>query len=192
MVHVFKINLSDGFTDNNKKYIDTIMKLDHSKSIMLETKGIDFRGRNLVPIKVKKGEIINVDFSEYAQETENRIYINYPHIKALGKGFVIKFQQSGVELKIQEALANDNADCIVEKGGIIPPYDRVLLEDIEHDLPALTERDKKDILRGLENGIHMICLANTSNKMDMIELKDFLIQHHKENMKIIAKIESRK
>ncbi len=192
MVHVFKINLSDGFTDNNKKYIDTIMKLDHSKSIMLETKGVDFRGRNLVPVHLKKWEVINLDFSEYAQETENRVYINYPHIKALGEGFVIKFQQSGIELKIDKALASDNADCIVQRWGTLIPYDRVILEDVEHDLPALTERDKKDILWGLENGIHMVCLSNTSTKMDMIELKDFLIQNNKEDMKILAKIESRK
>ncbi len=191
MVHVFKINLSDGFTDNNKKYIDTIMKLDHSKSIMLETKGIDFRGRNLVPIKLKKGEVINVDFSEYAQETDNRIYINYPHIEKLGEGFIITFQQSGVTLKITDIKAEDNADCEVVTGGEILPYDRVLLDDVDLDFPALTERDKKDILWGLENGVHMVCLSNVNTKMDMIELKDFLIQNNREDMKILAKIESK-
>lgn len=190
MVHVFKINLSDGFTDNNKKYIDTIMKLDHSKSIMLETKGVDFRGRNLVAIPLKKWDTINVDFSEYAQETDNRVYINYPHIEKLGEGFVIKFQQSGVELKITKILAEDNADCEVIVAGDVLPYDRVLLNDVDLDFPALTERDKKDILWGLENGVHMICLSNVNTKMDMIELKDFLIQNNKEDMKIIAKIEN--
>jgi len=38
MVDVFRISLSGGFDDNNKKYIDTIMKLDNSKTIMMETR----------------------------------------------------------------------------------------------------------------------------------------------------------
>jgi hypothetical protein len=38
MVDVFRMSLSGGFDDNNKKYIDTIMKLDNSKTIMLELK----------------------------------------------------------------------------------------------------------------------------------------------------------
>lgn len=36
MVDCFRISLSGGFDDNNKKYIDTIMKLDNSKTVMLE------------------------------------------------------------------------------------------------------------------------------------------------------------
>ena len=38
MVDAFRITLSKGYDDNNKKYIDTIMKLDNSKTIILETK----------------------------------------------------------------------------------------------------------------------------------------------------------
>jgi pyruvate kinase len=38
MVDAFRITLSQGFDDNNKKYIDTIMKLDNSKTVMLETR----------------------------------------------------------------------------------------------------------------------------------------------------------
>jgi len=38
-VTVFRINLADkSFDDYQKKYIDTILKLDNSKTIMLETK----------------------------------------------------------------------------------------------------------------------------------------------------------
>ena len=68
MVDVFRLNLSGGFDDNNKKYIETIMKLDNSKTIMMETKWCDIRVKNLVDIKVKKWSTINIDYSEYAQE----------------------------------------------------------------------------------------------------------------------------
>jgi pyruvate kinase len=38
MVDAFTLTLSRGFDDNNKKYIDTLMKLDNSKTVILETK----------------------------------------------------------------------------------------------------------------------------------------------------------
>lgn len=38
MVDIFRISLSGGFDDNHKKYIDTIMKLDNSKTILMETR----------------------------------------------------------------------------------------------------------------------------------------------------------
>lgn len=53
MVDVFRITLSKGYDDNNKKYIDTLMKLDNSKTIILETKGIDIRVKNTANIPVK-------------------------------------------------------------------------------------------------------------------------------------------
>lgn len=57
MVDVFRITLSKGYDDNNKKYIDTLMKLDNSKTILLETKGIDLRIKNTNNIKVKVGDL---------------------------------------------------------------------------------------------------------------------------------------
>ncbi|MBP7841850.1 hypothetical protein KA037_04245, partial [Patescibacteria group bacterium] len=35
MVDIFRISMSNGFDDNNKKYIETVMKLDNSKTIMM-------------------------------------------------------------------------------------------------------------------------------------------------------------
>ena len=54
MVDIFRVSLGGGFDDNNKKYIDTIMKLDHSKTILLETRGIDFRVKNVIDTKIKE------------------------------------------------------------------------------------------------------------------------------------------
>ena len=54
MVDVFRITLSKLFDDNNKKYIDTIMKLDNSKTILIETKGIDLRVKNTSSLPMKK------------------------------------------------------------------------------------------------------------------------------------------
>ena len=77
MVDVFRLSLSGGFDDNNKKYIETIMKLDNSKTIMLETKWCDIRVKNLQNINLKKWQTINLDYSEYAQDNDKQIFVDY-------------------------------------------------------------------------------------------------------------------
>ena len=54
MVDVFRITLSQGYDDNHRKYIETILKLDNSKTIMLETRGNDIRAKNMLEVSVKK------------------------------------------------------------------------------------------------------------------------------------------
>ena len=53
MVDAFTLTLSRGFDDNNKKYIDTLMKLDNSKTVILETKGNEVRIKNIWNFTVK-------------------------------------------------------------------------------------------------------------------------------------------
>lgn len=101
MVDIFRISLSGGFDDNNKKYIDTIMKLDNSKTVMMETRGSDIRVKNVVDIKVKTRQTIEVDYSEYAQEHDKKIFLDAPFIHEMKIGQIIKFQQSGVVMKIK-------------------------------------------------------------------------------------------
>lgn len=101
MVDIFRISLSGGFDDNNKKYIDTIMKLDNSKTIMMETRGADIRIKNVMDIKVKARQVIEIEYSEYAQEHDKKIFVDAPFLKELKVGQLIKFQQSGVVIKIK-------------------------------------------------------------------------------------------
>lgn len=54
MVDAFTITLSSGFDDQNRKYINTLMNLDNSKTIILETKGHDIRVKNTADVPLKK------------------------------------------------------------------------------------------------------------------------------------------
>jgi len=53
-IDIFRINLSHGDDDMRKKYVDMVVKLDSSKSIMLDMKGPEIRTRNRDETKFKK------------------------------------------------------------------------------------------------------------------------------------------
>jgi pyruvate kinase len=190
MVDVFRLNLSGGFDDNNKKYIETIMKLDNSKTIMMETKWCDIRVKNLVDIKVKKWSTINIDYSEYAQEWDTQIFVDYQKLWDLQIGAKIKFEQSDILMEVSKIISEDNIDCKVLEWWTLLQFDRVRFLDSPIDFGVLTERDKKDILRWLEYWVHMIALSGVKSPDDILELKAFLNEQNRWNMKIVAKIET--
>ncbi len=190
MVDVFRLSMSGGFDDNNKKYIETIMKLDNSKTIMLETKWCDIRVKNLININLKKWDIINVDYSEYAQEWDKQIFVDYQKLWELWIGAKIKFEQSKILIEVVDIKAEDNIDCKVLEWWELLQFDRVRFLESPIDFGVLTEKDKKDILWWLEHGIHMIALSGVKSPEDVLELKLFLSQQNKWNMKVVAKIET--
>ena len=190
MVDVFRLSLSGGFDDNNKKYIETIMKLDNSKTIMMETKWCDVRVKNLINMNIKKWDTVNIDYSEYAQENDKIIFVDYEKLWELPVGSKIKFEQSNILLEVSEIVAEDNINCKVIDGWELLQFDRVRFLENNIDFWVLTERDKKDILWWVEHGIHMVALSGVRTPDDVLELKSFLRDCNKENMKIIAKIET--
>ncbi|MDR0607889.1 MAG: hypothetical protein LBG52_06190 [Candidatus Peribacteria bacterium] len=192
MVDAFTITLSYGFDDNNKKYIDTLMKLDNSKTVIIETKGHTIRVKNTVDIPLKKGQKITVDYSEYTQDGYKKIFIDYAHLDKLSEGDEIVFESSQVLLKI-EHQQDDYAECVVVDPGVqkkILQYDRVSLEHNEEEQDILSNQDKKDILRGLEYGTHVVALSACCNAHHVEDAKNFLKEQHAAEMKVFAKIET--
>ncbi len=192
MVDAFRITLSKGYDDNNKKYIDTLMKLDNSKTVILETKGIDIRIKNTWDLAVKKWDKWTAEFSDYAQEWLNKIYIDYPELWNLKEGTIITCQQSNVELKVLETKEDTAEVEVIEAGkGKIIQYDRVLFRDLNSFAEdEISEKDKKDILRWLEYGSHVLGVSCTNSANHIKSAKEFLENNNAKDMKIFAKIET--
>ena len=193
MVDAFTLTLSRGFDDNNKKYIDTLMKLDNSKTIILETKWNEVRIKNIGNFGVKEWQKVVVEYSEYTQENQNKIYIDYPNMDLITVGSEIRFVQSWVVMKVENHI-EDAVECTVTqaKEKHIFQYDRCLLEHNEDPIETLLERDEKDILWWLEYGVHIISMSACYSAEHIQAAKDFLKEKNNWEMKVFAKIETRK
>ena len=194
MVDAFTITLSRGFDDNNKKYIDTLMKLDNSKTVILETKGNEVRIKNIWNFAIKEWQKVVVEYSEYTQENQNKIYIDYPNMNQISIGSEIQFVQSWVVLKVEKYLEEDSVECSVVKAkeSSIFQYDRCILEHNEDPIETLLERDEKDILWWLEYWVHIISISACYSAEHIQSAKDFLKEKNSWDMKVFAKIETRK
>ena len=191
LVDVFSITLSHGFDDNNKKYIDTLMKLDNSKTIILETRGHNTRVKNTTDIQVKKWQTLVIDYSEYTQESDTKIYIDYGHLDQLSQGDQIVFEHSKVVAEVS-SITGDCVECKIIKAETdkVLQYDRVTLPYFEDSSDELSSQDQKDILRGLEYGTHIVALSCCNSADHVLNCRQFLEDANHDFMKIFAKIET--
>lgn len=70
-------------------------------------------------------------------------------------------------------------------------FDRIWFKGLEAEFYSLSERDKKDVLWGLEYGAHIIGLACASNAEQIESVRNFLDWNNAKNMKVFSKIETK-
>lgn len=86
---------------------------------------------------------------------------------------------------------SDYINAITERGGILRAEKGVNAPFLKRDELRLTNKDKKDIVWGIENGVDIICLSYVTSSRDMIELNEYINKVKKNNKKfeLWAKIE---
>jgi len=185
----FVINLSGGFDDRQKKYIDTILKLDNSKTIMLETKGRGVWVKNVKDISLSQGDTIMVDFSEFLEEDPSIIYIDYAHLNRVTAWTLLSFGESDLVLEVL-IPGSFGIQCKVIHAGRIHLDCTVQFEWFDPELSFLNQKDRKDIQRWLQWGIHIMVWSAVMTVEDMHEMRAFLTEQRDEHKKIVARFET--
>ena len=79
--------------------------------------------------------------------------------------------------------------CTVVNGGELGSKKGVNVPNVKINLPGITEKDKKDILFGIDQGFDFVAASFVRNAACIEEIRDIL-NIHGSRMRIIAKIES--
>jgi pyruvate kinase len=66
-----------------------IVKLDSSKTIMLDTRGPEVRTRNKEELILKKGKEIPIEHAEFFKDSYDILYIDYPQTQEIPEGTLI-------------------------------------------------------------------------------------------------------
>ncbi len=190
-VTVFRVNLADKvFDDYQKKYIDTILKLDNSKTIMFETKWEEIKVKNINPFSLKENDAIIVDFSEFKEEENDAIYINYGYIPDVPVGAKIGFLDSDLILQVK-SVRNDKLYCVVTSAGKIWLNQILKFIDYKPKLSFLSEKDKKNVIWGLQSGVNLLAASSVKSPEDIEDLRSFLEKNNGEWVKLFIRIHTK-
>ncbi len=195
-LNVARLNFSHGTHAEHKEKIDMIKsvreRLNLPIAIMLDTKGPEYR---IATFKDKKIFLHDGDAFTFTtddvQGDETRVSVNYSGLaKDLKVGDKILVNNGLVSFEVRK-IEGSNVMCEVITGGELSDRKSMSFPNKVLKKKFLSEKDKEDILFGLENGIDFIAASFVSNRQDVLDIKNFLSEHGGEDVDVIAKIENR-
>ena len=194
-MNVARFNFSHGDHAEQKARMDLVKEVekDFGKplGIMLDTKGPEIRTGVLKDDKVKlsAGEEIILTTDEIEGD-KDRVSVTYKKLNEdLKEGSVILIDDGLIELNVKQIEGND-IYCEIINGGELGSRKGVNLPGVKVQLPALTDKDRKDILLGIEEEVHFIAASFVRKAADVLEIRRLLEENGAEDINIIPKIEN--
>ena len=193
-MNVARFNFSHGDHEEHRGRLEALKKLRAELGLpvaaMLDTKGPEIRTGVF-----KNGSEALVTGQKFtltsrAVEGTNEIcsitYKELPH--DVQPGGRIMLDDGLISLRIEHVTDTDIV-CTVENDGVIKTKKGVNVPGVHLSMPYMSQRDKQDILFGIEQGFDIISASFTRCAADILEIRHLLDEHHA-NIKIIAKIEN--
>ena len=192
---VARLNFSHQTHAQHKAAADTVKhereRLGRHTALMLDTKGPEIRVGGLEStLELKSGDEVELVPAKRARF--GRIPVLYPDLlKAVKTGDRVLINDGLVSMTV-EAVTLSEALCRVTAGGTVAQNKGVNLPDSQYRLPFLGEKDRDDIRFAAANGFDFIAASFVSCAEDIEAIKALLRSLKAENIKVIAKIESKR
>ncbi len=119
------------------------------------------------------------------------IPVNYRNLpRDLKVGATVLLDDGLIEMRVRE-LSDEEVVCeVVQNDGVLGNQKGINLPGTKLTLPFISERDREDILFGVDNGFDFIAASFTRSAEDILEIRRLLSSHGKGDISIIAKIEN--
>ncbi|MEA3466026.1 MAG: pyruvate kinase [Thermodesulfobacteriota bacterium] len=137
-------------------------------------------------VRLIRGTSVTLCVSELAPE--GTLPVDYPNLHLDVKvGDSIMIADGLMELRI-EAIDAPLVKCVVVTGGIAYSRKGVNLPSSDLSIPAFTEKDRADLLFGLEQGVDIVALSFVRSAADLQEIRTVL-DKAESRPQLVAKIE---
>jgi pyruvate kinase len=194
-MNVARLNMSHGDHESHLLSIRRIRslnrQLNHPVSLMLDLQGPEIRtGVRQGNLQLKVGEEFWVTVSPQENTEEKSIHIDYKDmLDQLKVGDRITVDNGLINLLVLQ-MREKALLCRVIDGGTLGSRKHINLPGVRVNLPNVTDKDREDILFGIEHDVDFIAMSFVRNA-DAIQQARQLIEgaggHH---AKLIAKIEN--
>lgn len=195
-MNVARFNFSHGSRESHGKDMERVRRMRKELGIpvamLLDTSGPEIRLGEFQEERVylTEGNSFVLTTREVLGN-EEMASISY---KELGKdvdvGMEILLDDGLISLEVEELTQTDIV-CRVKNGGMVSSHKGVNVPYAKLSMEYLSEKDKKDIAFGVEQGVDYIAASFVRTGEDVDQIRKLLEELQDPNMKIIAKIENR-
>ncbi|MFY0593875.1 pyruvate kinase [Roseivirga sp.] len=192
-VNVFRLNFSHGEHSTHAEVIKRIREINRELGIHISILQ-DLQGPKIRVEQVENGEVFIEEGNELiitnesCEGTSAKVSTSYQALpNDVQVGDMVLIDDGNLELVVKEVRGGEVV-CEVKYGGSLKSRKGINLPFTNVSAPALTEKDKKDLAFGIEQGVDWIALSFVRYADDIIDLKKRISQSGKD-IRVIAKIE---
>ena len=194
-MNVARFNFSHGNYDEHRRRLDALKKIRTELGVpvaaLLDTKGPEIRLKQFAGGKthLKTGQTFTLTTREVEGSAEvcTITYKDLPGDLAVGSTVLLA---DGLISMTVTSLSDTDIQCRVDNGGPISNNKGVNVPGVRLSMPYMSQRDKDDILFGIEQGFDFVAASFTRSAQDIQEIRR-LLNAGDSKMRIIAKIENR-
>ncbi len=192
-MNVVRLNMSHGDHQSHARVIRSIRtlnkKVKYPVPILLDTQGPEIRTGDIADeLDLHEGSEITLTVRGSENVEETSIHVNYDDlVDSVESGDKITVDNGLINLEVLDKLAR-TLRCRVIDGGVLKSKRHVNLPGIRVNLPAITDKDRSDILFAMEQELDYIALSFVRRADDIRQLRE-LLGEKAGKIKIVAKIE---
>ena len=190
-----RLNFSHGSHEDHHRSIRLIRQISHE---LAQPVGIlqDLQGPKIRLGRFKEGSITLRNGDPYIltsvpmEGNQERSCISYDKLAdEVPEGSMILLDDGKVEMLVEKVDPQaKNLHCRVTVGGVLSNNKGVNFPGVYLSVKALTDKDKEDLIFGLDQGVDWVALSFVRNPEDVREIKE-LIAGMGKRVPVIAKIE---
>lgn len=179
------------FPQDTYEFDGPIDKVQDVRATLLDTRGPEVRSGKLAhdlsgheTISLVKGNTITLQTSaKYAEtSTDTDLFINYSKLhKCMSPGMKVLLDDGAVILTVTSVNDSEGTViCSIDNSGELRSRAGVNLPMAETDLPAMSEKDRKDIKYGLEIDVDYVAASFIQTAEGVREIRGYMKQCAKE------------
>jgi pyruvate kinase len=192
-LNIARLNFSHGTHEQHKRNLDMVRRIAHEcdrhVAILQDLQGPKIRAGRLLgdSIELVTGKIYTLAYG-LEQTSPDVIPIDYRElVHDVKVGQRVLMDDGLLSLQI-ESLDGPRVIVRVLAGGILKSRKGVNFPDSKLSLPALTEKDSRDLLFGISHGVDYVALSFVQTADDVIKVKR-MISALGSDVPVVAKIE---
>jgi pyruvate kinase len=191
---VARLNFSHGSYDDHARMVHLLRtvsaELDLPLTLLQDLQGPKIRVGEL-PAEgislVEGSSLILVPLADYSGQPHT-VGIDYPYVAEEAEpGTLVLLDDGLLELRV-EKVDGEAVHCQVITGGILKSHKGVNFPTLNLRLPSLTDKDKRDLDFGIQQGVDIISLSFVRKPEDILALKALLAEKQAD-IPVLAKLE---
>lgn len=190
-----RFNFSHLNHEDARKKLTVVERLRGELSLpiatILDTKGPEIRVGTFKngPVELRVGDTFTLTTGPVDGDS-SIVSISYPGLPGdLQENARVLIDDGLIEMRA-EHISDTDIVCTVINGGRVSDHKGINVPGTKLSMPFISERDRADIIFGIENGFDFIAASFTRSAEDILEIRRILDEYKCHTINIIAKIEN--